>query len=369
MEQAQDDITAAVGMARSRLNWALCAASPTVIAQRVAHTDAEHADPETLVEVLEIEDAEEGRRAKPSTATTRDVLAMIKAFEGEEAEEEEDDEEDHEYLKTSWGSSAGVGCVEGCKRDKHIFAFLISVGLLTLLLIFAGCALSGEFIDGFFRFTTGLWVVFGLAGLIYVAEALHSPTFRYLLHLNHIETVYEYHDRLTRTAPEVLWFIQCYHYETQNHTVDVYDQHGKFQRTETRTETVRVNTNSAHGELVISGWQDTSKPLGNLDDFQMTKMRLSKSFTADAGYKLQKRAFISANNRDTHYDLNEDYRIDGFKPCVLSVVDVSKKPCLAHWVWFLLAHLLVFLAVPYRAWLCSISGKAKPTISKHISTF
>ena len=50
------------------------------------------------MEVLEIEDAEEGRRAA-FYSNYKDVLAMIKAFEGSGGRE--DEEEDHEYLKTS----------------------------------------------------------------------------------------------------------------------------------------------------------------------------------------------------------------------------------------------------------------------------
>lgn len=123
-------------------------------------------------------------------------------------------------------------------------------------------------------------------------ETLKSATFDYLRHsLDNVSTG-EYVTGLKKAAPNILWSIQCYHYETRTRTVSSTDSNG---RTTTRTETyqVRVNTHSASGSLLYRSWTDRSDTLSDqIYKFNMTKMKLTKSYTCDIGYNQQRSQFI-----------------------------------------------------------------------------
>jgi hypothetical protein len=265
---------------------------------------------------------------------------------------------------------AGVGCARGCLRDLHFSVAILSGGLLAILILFLICELeSDKCVDDFFSGGFPLWLVLAIVACMFLCEAWNSATFGYLTHVNTTETTLEFMNRLYRGVPYIGWHIQCYHYETHTNTYTETDSEGRsVTRTETVTET--VYTHSASGSLQFSSWVDTSEQLDlcEITKYQMTKIDLAKTFTADEGYTDQKGMFIRVNNRDTHYEFTESYEIPGFTPYVLTMVDLAQKPCMAHLGWFLLSQLTVLFALPYRMWLSSVTGKVTTTVSKAITT-
>ena len=225
--------------------------------------------------------------------------------------------------------------------------------------------------DVFLRWIGGelFWVVFSLVVFMYLLEPFSSATYSYLINIKTTENTLEYMDRLYLGAPHVEWHIQCYHYETTYRTVTERDSNGnETQRTESRE--VKVHTHSASGSLSYQSWTDTSVPLDRSEiiQYQMTKLELSKDFTSDAGYETQKNSFIRFNDRDTHHDFSEILSIPGFSSYVLTLQDITKKPWLAHWGWFLFSHAMVIFSLPYRLWLSSVTGKVETAVTKHIVT-
>jgi hypothetical protein len=244
-------------------------------------------------------------------------------------------------------------------RDRHFCLLfwtlaLVAVAILKIIGIIGGIIFI---------------IVYSFLAAAYLVVALKSNTFQYLRNIYTTETVLAFMDRMYATEPHINWFIQCYHYETRRRQVSYSDSEGRTQyRTETYQE--RVNTHSASGQLIYTRWEDTSTPLNRseIEKFLMTKVSVKKVWHGDIGAIAQKEEFIRSNNRDVFYDFSENFVLRGFRPRFLGLTDLDKKPKLAHWTWYILSHLLVIFAVPYRMWLSSNTGKARTTIMKVIYT-
>ena len=124
----------------------------------------------------------------------------------------------------------------------------------------------------------------------------------------------------------------------------------------------------------------------------MTKVKVKKTFAADAGYERQRDYFIAMNDLDgtylastlghctcsdisrhswffpVFYNFSVDLQIDGYNSHLLSYVDLAKKPKYLNMSWFVSASLTFFGALPYRFWVSSITGKIKPGVHKLIFT-
>lgn len=264
---------------------------------------------------------------------------------------------------------AGVGCLRGCTRDTHIVVTVLSSTVVVLAILKILCHFYTTCVSSFFGDPIWFWVVFGIVSFLFVVDVCRSNTFQYLRNINTTESVLSYVDRMHRTKPEVLWHIQCYHYETRTRRVHRTDSNGQSYTT-TETYQERVNTHSASGALSYVRWEDISVPL-NRDEivtYRMTKVSMKKEWAGDAGCKAQRDDFIAANNRDVYYDFSERLVIDGFRSRLLALVDIEKKPCFAHSCWYLLCHASVVFALPYRMWMSSTTGKVRNTISKQIWT-
>jgi hypothetical protein len=257
------------------------------------------------------------------------------------------------------GPIDGVGCKHGCARDRHMVLTILTVGLILVPILMAAEVLT----------FTWFVVIESIIGVVYLFSVLRSNTFQYLRNINTTETVLDYMNRMYRTEPAVRWFIQCYHYETRTRQVATPGPNGTtVYRTETYQE--RVNTHSANGELIFLRWTDVSVPLNReeIETFAMTKISVKKIWIGDAGAEQQKMAFILANKRDVFYDFLEALELEGYRPRFLGFVDLENVPALAHWSWYVISHLTVVLAVPYRMWLSSKSHKVRTTIQKQIWT-
>ncbi|CAB9526958.1 transmembrane protein 151B [Seminavis robusta] len=165
--------------------------------------------------------------------------------------------------------------------------------------------------------------------------------------------------------PEIAIHIECYHYET---TVQHYtDSNGN---SGTRTVTYPVVAYEETEPVLITSWKDESEQLKSSQiEFEITKVRMSKTFTADETFLEQCESFVNRNRwKDQYYNFATIYSIEGFKEKLLAFTDLKRKPqMLDYWI-YVLAHLLIFPALPYRMWLSSITGKLDPVIHKSVQT-
>jgi TMEM151 family len=274
--------------------------------------------------------------------------------------DDENKAQDEDYVdEDDDGPVDGVGCQRGCARDRHMVLTLLSVGLVLVPILMAAKAIS---------FPVFI-VIESILGALYLFFVLRSNTFQYLLNMNTTETVMDYMNHMYRAEPVVRWFIQCYHYEQRSRQVATPGPNGTtIYRTEYYQE--RVNTHSAHGQLVITGWTDVSTPLDQkeIEVYNMTKISVKKSWFGDAGADEQRRSFIRINKRDAHHDFYETLDLAGYRSRFLGFVDLNNVPVLAHWGWYLVSHLTVVFGVPYRMWLSSKSHKVRTTIVKQVWT-
>jgi len=151
--------------------------------------------------------------------------------------------------------------------------------------------------------------------------------------------------------------------------------------TTTSTDSNGNRTTTTHQRMVVTyreteavnivSWQDLSVPLTSKDvaEYQMTKLKLTKTFTGDDNFIEQRNRLITRNRyRDVFYDLDVNLVIDGFKTHVMSFVDLEKTPPCANWGWFFFANLTFFPSLPYRIWISAITGKIEHTVYKAIQT-
>ena len=218
---------------------------------------------------------------------------------------------------------------------------------------------------------SGLLYIFlySLLGLWYVMIAIKSHSFQYLRNINTTETVIDFMHCMYATEPSVEWEIQCYHHETRT-TISYYTDSYGHRHYSTTTTTVRVNTHHARGKLFFESWRDASTPLNQeeISVFAMTKVSVKKKWVGDAGALEQRASFIRQNNLDTNYDFKETLSLKGYRPRFLGLTDLDKKPVLAHWAFYIAAHLIIIPAIPYVIWLSSRTGKVRTVITKYIYT-
>eukprot|EP00977_Amphora_coffeiformis_P004157 scaffold846_cov168-Amphora_coffeaeformis.AAC.14 len=267
----------------------------------------------------------------------------------------------------------GVGCMHGCLRDvhcRHIFLYFGIIAFIVVWIIKRQQHASCDETDwrshcGYDSFWSGglpaipLVVVY----LLFLLEFTCSSTNQYLRKTESIPDALAFFDKLYRTKPTLSLSMECYHYRT----VTYEDSKGRK-----RTKREKVTTWRGTEHVTIVAWEDvTSHRLDQprLSEYQLTKVRISKVFTADKNYERQKASFVNQNrHRDTHYNLFVNFNLKGFCPRLLTYVHYDGIPYLFGWDVVVLCHLLVIPALPYRIWLSSISGKQDTTIHKKLQT-
>lgn len=178
--------------------------------------------------------------------------------------------------------------------------------------------------------------------------------------------ILDYMDRLYNTEPTLSIKIDLYHYETR--VVYYTDSNGNHC---SRTETYPVVTYSESEQVYITSWSDASVQLehSEIKEFEFTKVKVHKTFTADQNFAEQCRNLVARNRyRDVYFTLSTFFEIDGHKKRVLAYVDLDNRPEHLSFKWCLGAHLTLFPALPYRVWMSSITGKVDTTVHKNICT-
>ena len=210
------------------------------------------------------------------------------------------------------------------------------------------------------------------AGLTYVIHSFALPTFRYLWNLNPVEDVVTYVRQLRAAPPQIGFTCECYHMETRTRQVteayteysQQYDSLSRSYRSvpvtkyRTRTETYqeRVVTYRGNEAFLYSRWEDVSPQL-TPDIYKYQATRIDLSLRVECGdqetwnrYLDAKHRFIDSHKRrDRSFDFHEYKRVDGFRPHVMSIVDLTKQSPLMHWFPYT-ASTLLGLSWVYRTW-------------------
>ena len=175
--------------------------------------------------------------------------------------------------------------------------------------------------------------------------------------------------------PVVYFHVVCSHKETEYYT----DSDGN-RKSRTRT----VVTYDAREPVLITSCRDVTvgkhRILGDngeassaLRDHRLTKVKLTQTLVPGPGLLAEKQRCHDRNkHRDVHCNVTEQMTIRAFQPYILSYVSSPRFD--ASWTQtvlltpacYLLAHALLFPALPYRLWMCSITGKIKLNIRKEI---
>lgn len=263
----------------------------------------------------------------------------------------------------------GVGCWEGFRRDghvKHTILYLAMVAYGLALIILRQQCINGKvyYYGGCHFFSRSLALIpLAVLYILFMVEFTFSSTNRYLRHTESMQDALAFLDKMSNTKPDLSLSMECYHYET--HTVTDSDGKKKKERTKVTTWRGTHRINIVHCTDVTTNRLNERR----LREFQLTKVKLDKTFTADANYETQKANFVQRNrHRDRHYNLYVNFDIPGFRSRLMSYVQFDKIPWLFGWDVMVLCHVLVLPALPYRIWLSSICGKLETIIHKKLET-
>ena len=192
-------------------------------------------------------------------------------------------------------------------------------------------------------------------------------TYQYMRNMFDATTVEKLLKRIQAEKPVVKLSVACSHSETRGS--------GDNERT------VTVVTYRAVVPVIVLSSTDATVGMDEaIRDitgvYGMTKVKLTKSLVPDAAFEAKKRALYEANkHRDAKCTVTESLHIAGFERYILAYADgegdEERPNRRRNWVSphvYMLAHLLLYPALPYRMWLCSITGVVKLDIRKSIVT-
>jgi len=236
----------------------------------------------------------------------------------------------------------------------NFFCLFFSIATLTSLCFF----IYSEFFSVNPQEILGGRVSLGVCYGLYFIEAFFvSTTPRYLWNQTDPEGIDVYVDRVKCVPPQVVFHVECYHYETHYRTVT--DSNGNT-RTESYTE--KVVTHRASENLQFSTWNDVSGELKGVGtEYRMTRCRFKKSYmfaderSRDA-YEYQWDYFKKTNNRDTHMDAWIHFHINGYIARKLAIVGEHEMHCCVHLAWYLVSSLFLGSYI-YRSWFQDMSVK------------
>jgi len=261
-------------------------------------------------------------------------------------------------------------------KSSHLIPLFLTVCVWSALFFYLWSVIVPVRTNTTFQLTTldniknASIIAFWVCYAVYFINCCVSGSARYLCNIHTTESAYDYVKRIKLVAPNIWFSIQCYHYETHVRTEYYTDSNGNRQSREV-SETVRVNTYYGTETFRYSEWSDISGEFGHIEKYDITKVTFSKTYAfgdtySSQMYTTQRSAFIESNrHRDTHYDESEHYDISGYKPKLLSLTDVTKKPFCLNIGWYLLLS-LVGLSWFYRIWMERVCVKTAFTFTKRV---
>ena len=196
----------------------------------------------------------------------------------------------------------------------------------------------------------------------YIREAFcKMDSYRYLFKIITTKSLMDKFHQMYAAAPQVLWYIRSYHFETRHYSTYHNKQwhHHSYQTS--------VTTHSAAKKLKYSRWKDISTPFqrGCIDPSRLTKVMVNKYWEGDTGATYQKTNFRAMNEHDEQNVLTETIIISGHKRYFYVNDNRSFR---LHWLWYIIAHITIIYAYPYRMYLAAITDELDADVVKQIWT-
>jgi len=216
--------------------------------------------------------------------------------------------------------------------------------------------------------------IFGGVYLFYLIDVFLTSTCKYLHNMDFVEDFSSCVDYVMNAPPEIGFHCECYHYETRTRSVSKTDSNGNSY-TETETYDEKVTTHQESEAFIFVKWEDISGGLTNeVRHFYASKIKFSKSWVFGDDktryfYEGQKNSFILRNkDRDSYFDFQPYFRINGFKERKLCVVDCARKSGWMSYGRYLIVSLLLMSSWPYRIWLENNTVRSRYHFCKRIYT-
>lgn len=265
---------------------------------------------------------------------------------------------------------------EGCARNPHIFTWILTLTIWFLFASTATCNLAFSDSEGFCGFfTEQIGTVLGIAGGVAVAywiECACSGSGKYLSNVLDGEGASQFVERIKGQAAVIWWKVACYHWETRRRSKRVTDANGNT-RTEWETYQEKVYTWRASEQYQYSTCIDVSGQLMGLDEYNLTKLKLRKTYGfADEDtrrdYMNRRRMFRMMNWRDCHQEFHEEFSIPGFVDRILAESEPGIKPgWMTPGVYWLCN--IFFLSPCFRHKMSAACGNADYQFIKQISIY
>jgi len=270
------------------------------------------------------------------------------------------------------GGKDGVGMAEGCARNPHVLSWILTLLIWFMIASLAACQFVGG--DGFCEFFAGnIGTAAGITGAVAVAywiECACSGSGKYLSNILQNEGAAQFVERIKRQPAVIRWTVRCYHWETRRRRKTVTDSNGN-KRTEWETHREKVYTWSATEQYTYATCIDVSGQLVGLDQYNLTKLRLHKTYGfADEDtrrdFVARRRMFRMMNWRDMHQEFHEDFSVDGFVDRILAESEPGIKPWWMSNSYYWLFNVL-FLSPVFRHKMSAACGNAEYRFYKQIS--
>jgi len=272
----------------------------------------------------------------------------------------------------------GVGCAEGCARNPHIGTWILTIGVWFLFASLLTCNVafpSKHGFCGFFSSNDTLGAALGITGVvivIYWIECCCAGTGKYLRNVLQNEGAAQFVERIKGQPAEIWWSVRCYHWETRRRQKRVTDKDGNT-RTEWETYQEKVYTWSAREQYTYSTCIDVSGQLLGLDVYNLTKLKLSKTYGfADEDtrrdYVHRRRTFRMMNWRDMHQEFHEEFTIPGYVDRILAESEPGIKPDWMSNQMYWICN-LIFMSPCFRHKMSAACGNADYQFIKQISVY
>lgn len=217
-------------------------------------------------------------------------------------------------------------------------------------------------------------VIVAVSYLIVCVEGLVSNTFTYLDTYMSVEEFNEHVDTLRNSAPIIKWYVECYHFEGDEITLqNKNNSSSRFQ------DFLKLFKGKAP-KIITFRHEENFKfryctdAAGKIDGFKngcVTRVDINRTFgflnrhTIDEFIRKKQELHDKNKHKDKYLDIREEFKIEGMKECII-IFPLEER----HWLMkrrYYLATLCIFLTWPYRIWFRKRINKKRYTYVKLIS--
>jgi hypothetical protein len=251
---------------------------------------------------------------------------------------------------------------DGCPSFYFIFTYLLTCSMIACLINYSFINTTDWSFSGFVFLAPTIiaYIFFQLNACGGCTGCCADNTLQYLQNAkasSEVETLMKGY--ICDSRPKVFLNVRCWHTESST------DSDGN-----SSSRTV-ITYNQDYDVPVLSYGDCTEVANGdiNLHEFVLTKVKLQQSLVPDQNLLDRKKQLYEHNrHRDKYCEVTEQMDLPDFIPHILCIAAGKKKPYLLNPKAYLIAHMLVLPALPFRLWMGCITGKVRLDIRKQITT-